>query len=393
MTNNAVRSRKNFQNFQEDIRSPRVQGLLRVSLHPAINSIHAFTISAERAVELKPDLLSVNDPDSLIAAIVECASYGFYCDGEQGYIEAFNSKVSSKPDVYQRIARYELQAAGIRAVGMRNGIVINSQVVYEKDNFEHHEGDDGRIVHELNWKAGKDRGNMYCSYAIFRRATDGFVLHREVMDEAMIENARSQSRNKDALMWTKFKEEGWKKTVIRRGSKTVPLDAMTQRAARQVDRHYGFDDKPEGSVLGEAEEETQNEGENSSSSEEKASPKVNNDKKENSKAKKDGASGGNAGNSGKSKSKAVDKKPPTKKLSPAKKVAAKKTTKANSKSPPQMSSEDVKVRFDLIEDEIFNAEDIDSLQVISDREAQFLADYDNEGIINGMIEIQRQNLE
>ena len=196
-----------------------------------------FNRDAIQLIEAKPNHLSVDDPESLIDALLECASYGFYPRGDEGYIEISNNKIGQNE--WRRSARYELQLAGIRAIAAKNGIYINAVIVHENDHFEHDEGDEPRLAHHINWKHPDGRGNPLLVYAIFKHKS-GVILHREVMDKVMIDDVRAQSRAKDSLMWTKFWDQGWKKSVIRRGSKAVRLSEDVNKAVCQVDRDYSF---------------------------------------------------------------------------------------------------------------------------------------------------------
>lgn len=55
-----------------------------------------------------------------------------------------------------------------------------------------------------------------------------------------IEVTRNKSRAKDSLMWTTFWPEGWRKTVVRRGSKTVPVSADFTRLVQREDENFDF---------------------------------------------------------------------------------------------------------------------------------------------------------
>ncbi len=80
---------------------------------------------------------------------------------------------------------------------------------------------------------------MLGAYAIFKRE-DGVILHREVMCESEIDDVRAQSKAKESLMWTKFKTEGWRKSVIRRGIKTVPVSESLEQVVHRDDELFDF---------------------------------------------------------------------------------------------------------------------------------------------------------
>lgn len=197
-----------------------------------------FINDAVQLIENKPNLLSVDDPESLIAAFIECAQYGFYPNGDEGYFEVNNNKISQSQS--RRIARYELTTSGIRSIAKRHDILINANIVHKNDQFRHEEGDNPLLDHVIQWDHPDGRGEAYLVYAIFKHK-DGTILHREVMDKEMLDAVKKQSKVKNGgMLWNEFWTEGWKKAVIRRGSKTVKLSHEVESAARQIDRDYSF---------------------------------------------------------------------------------------------------------------------------------------------------------
>lgn len=181
------------------------------------------------AVKNNPDLLKVNRK-SLHQAITEAAEDGLMPDGREGVITPYKGEASWNPMVY-----------GIRkrAKELCN-MIIDSQVVHQNDRFVWHQGDEPRIEH-VPAPLGTDRGPAVGVYAIFK--VDGVIMHREVMDAKQVEAVQSMSNAKSSLMWTKFKSEGWRKTVIRRGAKTVPAVAALERLIARVDKDFDFGPK------------------------------------------------------------------------------------------------------------------------------------------------------
>ncbi len=199
--------------------------------------VDKFIRISVQLIENKPNLLSVDDPESLIAALIECAGYGFYPNGDEGYVEISNNKIGD--GVWKRIARFELTTSGIRSIAARHDVLIHANIVHQNDIFRHEEGDEPCLEHVINWGHQDGRGDAYLVYAVFKHK-DGTILHREVMDKEMIEAVQDKSRNKKGMLWNEFWSEGWKKSVIRRGSKTVKLSPEVEGAAKQIDRDYSF---------------------------------------------------------------------------------------------------------------------------------------------------------
>ncbi len=210
-----------------------------VGLLPQHVSRQRFINSSIAAVKQTPDLLTAT-PRSLFAAIAKSAQDGLLPDGREGTITLYNEK--QKNGSYQKVAQWNPMTHGLRKRARElDGILINAQVVHENDQFSREEGDDPKIVHTPA-QLGQDRGKMIGAYAIFRQGE--LILHREVMDASQIEAVRSQSKMPDSLMWKKFTQEAWRKTVIRRGIKSVPVSEKLEAIARRDDDLFNFDAVP-----------------------------------------------------------------------------------------------------------------------------------------------------
>lgn len=196
--------------------TPDFQAKLQTSL-PHGYDRERFTRVVITALQTNPDVLKA-DKNSLYLAVLASAQAGLKPDGKEAALVRFGDKVQFMPMV-----------AGIILRLGDNGIVCDTQVVFENDAFDVEYGDKPTITHKPP-KLGSERGKMIGAYAILK-AKDGTV-YREVMDKAQIEAVRNQSRAKNSLMWTQFESEAWRKTVLRRCAKRVPmpLDQLAERA-------------------------------------------------------------------------------------------------------------------------------------------------------------------
>jgi recombination protein RecT len=210
---------------------------------PAHVPLDRFKRVAITAVSMNPDLLFA-DRRTLYTALVKCAADGLMPDGRDAALVIHNTKVklrspSSGLDEEFRIdaVSYMPMLAGIRRRMQNSGEVLSAEaeVVCRNDRFKYSLGDNPYIEHEPP-PLGDERGDIIGAYAIIRLKS-GEVI-RDVMDLKRIEAARAQGRQKDGLMWTKFYDEGCKKTVLRRASKAVPQSA--EMVQRLIDR----DDEP-----------------------------------------------------------------------------------------------------------------------------------------------------
>lgn len=230
-----------WEEFQAELnsRSEDIGNLL-----PSNVKVERFKSAAVAAAKHNPDLLFA-DKRSLFNALTKAAQDGLLPDGREAHIAVYDTKVKRKipgtnADEWVNVpmAQYNPMTYGIRKRALELGnLIIDAQVVHKNDVFKRTQGDNPSIIHEpADFDA--DRGAMIGVYAIFKQ--DGVILHRETMSAKEVEDVRSQSRNKEGLMWTKFASEGWRKSVIRRGIKTVPVSEDFERIVRRDDENFDF---------------------------------------------------------------------------------------------------------------------------------------------------------
>lgn len=233
---------KTWQDFQGEIQTRREE--LANQLPPNVGK-ERFLAVAVSAVKQNPDLLACT-PRSLFSSITKAAQDGLLPDSREGVITPYNEK-QRDGKTWLKIAQWNPMAYGLRKKARElDGIIVNCQVIHENDEFDWFEGDDPKLIHKPA-NLGTDRGNMIGSYAIFRHPDEG-ILHREVMDEKQIEQVRSQSKNPNGLMWTKFASEGWRKSVLRRGIKSVPCSASLDTIVHRDDEQFEVDMDLDGSA-------------------------------------------------------------------------------------------------------------------------------------------------
>lgn len=198
------------------------------TLLPSNISPEKFQNTAIAAVKQNLDLVNCTRR-SLMAALTKAALDGLLPDGREGVITPFKGVAVWNPMAYGLRKR-------LREI---DDIIADTQVVHANDKFIWHQGDEPRIDH-IPATLGTPRGDMIGAYAIFKRE-DGTILHREIMDMTQIETTRAQSKAKDSLMWTTFKSEGYRKTVLRRGIKSVPVtEKMAEIIKRDDETNFDF---------------------------------------------------------------------------------------------------------------------------------------------------------
>ena len=194
-----------------------------------------FTRCVITAIQANPGIVE-GDKSSLYSSIVQAAQAGLNLDGKEAALVIFNTKHGDR--WIKKVQFMPMVGGIIKRLGSA-GITVDTQVVYGNDTFEVEYGDNPRIVHKPP-PFGQDRGTMIGAYAICKSRTG--EVYREIMDGAQIEAVRSQSRAADSLMWTKFPSEAWRKTVLRRCAKRIPImDEMAQRTMEADDQTFEFD--------------------------------------------------------------------------------------------------------------------------------------------------------
>ena len=228
-----------YEDFQKDL--SRKEDELAAMLPPNITR-ERFLAAASSAV--RQNLALVNcDRRSLMNAITKSAQDGVMPDGREGVIVSYREK--QKDNSWKNIASWNPMTFGQRKRAWElDKIRVSANVVFEHDHFKQVEGDEPSIEH-LPAELGNPRGRRRGAYAIFKDE-DGNIIHREVMPAEDIERTRQQSKQPDGLMWAKFTDEAWKKTVVRRGFKSVPCSTRLETIVRRDDELFYMEDEPQG---------------------------------------------------------------------------------------------------------------------------------------------------
>lgn len=155
---------------------------------------------------------------SLLKATLQCAALGLEPDPFLGlaYIIPFGTEATV-------IVGYK----GIVHLARNSGQIqsVEAHCVYEADKFEFHYGVKSNIVHVPAFE--KDRGSITHAWAVAHFKDGGYQM--EVMDIYELEAIRNQSKKPDTGPWRDHRPEMYKKTVIRRMGKLLPLSPVLQR--------------------------------------------------------------------------------------------------------------------------------------------------------------------
>lgn len=182
------------------------------------------------AISTTPALVDA-DRTSLLAACMKSAQDGLLPDGKESALVTFRTKEGVK-------VQYMPMISGILKKVRNSGelATITAQLVYKNDVFRYWVDSDGEhLNHEPNMF--EDRGAVVGTYAL-AKTKDG-AIYIEVMTEKQVMAVKNTSKSKDFGPWSgDFAHEMWKKTVLRRLSKKLPMSTDLEDFISQDDDHY-----------------------------------------------------------------------------------------------------------------------------------------------------------
>ena len=185
-------------------------------------------------------MLAQADMSSLFLAASKCAQDGLMPDGREAVLTPFKNGRSGKVEVtyipmIQGVIKRVLQSGDV--------LMLGSSIVYEGDEIEiYHEHGEDHVRHKPMLSRGpKDKSKMVLCYA-FAKLKGGQVMY-EWMNEHMINEVRKASRTADSKYgpWVNHEGQMWRKTVLHRLARRLPLSQPSLQAINRVHDHYDFD--------------------------------------------------------------------------------------------------------------------------------------------------------
>ena len=188
---------------------------------------------------LKTPKLAECDILSLTGAILASAQYGLL-PGVECHILPFDKRKDNK--VIATNATFIMDYKGVCTLLGRNENVvdINAEVVYENEEFDYQKGSSPSITHKPCISG--ERGEMIGAYCIINQINGGKTILFMRKDE--IEEIRAMSSawsyavymdkknnseyNRNNTIWHKHQVDMWKKTVIKKASKTLNLTGTSK---------------------------------------------------------------------------------------------------------------------------------------------------------------------
>ena len=187
------------------------KGALEATIPKHVNADRLMRVAVQAIAG--SEMLAKCSKPSLITSIIRASMLGIEPNGPlaEGYLVPYGKEC-------QLIIGYR----GLINLARLSGIVskIYAHVVYLNDDFDYEYGLNPFMKHK---PASGDRGAMVCAYAVYH-TKDG-ESDFEVMSKEDIMKVKAMSRgaNSQSSPWNNWEPEMWKKTVIRRLSKRMPM--------------------------------------------------------------------------------------------------------------------------------------------------------------------------
>lgn len=187
-----------------------------------------FHATVNQALRNNPSLLECT-PISIVNSCVKSAYDGLRLDGREAALVAHNVKIKEygQPDRWEKQAQYFPMVFGLIQQVLRGGMVtaIEVDVIYQNDLHRVVRGSTPFVEHEPLLTG--DRGAMIAAYsvAVFPNGYRSTII----MTKAEIEDVRAASKSgtndkgEPQGIWKRWPTEMWKKTVVRRHRKTLPV--------------------------------------------------------------------------------------------------------------------------------------------------------------------------
>lgn len=215
----------------------KMQPSLEENLKGTGISVNRFLATAKTAIQTHPqkDKLENADRNSLYLAIKKSAGEGLMPDGREAALVVYGNTVQYQPMV-QGLVKLARNSGEIES--------INSEVVFENDEFElYYDFDGTKFKHSPNWSG--DRGHPILVWASVKLKSGEVIARAYPKDRIMQIASRSKmSKNYQpgqGLDW----EEFWRKAAIRNILKYAPKTTAIEKALDAHDREFTFDEEPE----------------------------------------------------------------------------------------------------------------------------------------------------
>lgn len=236
-TNNAVATAKPIDRFKQELALR--EGMLK-DLLPKGMPVSKFQAIVVSAVADNMDLLDC-DRGSLLKSCLQAAELGLSLNksmAEADILKVWNGRTKRND------AQFRPRYKGLMKLALQGGEVlkIESRIVYANDLFEVEEGIEPRITHKHGLGNRGDMVGAYCVWKLRNGESQFEIMSKEEIEAI---RDRSSSKTKDGRIvgpWATDPAEMWRKTVVRRATKYMPLSTDAFRAVQIDNVAEGIED-------------------------------------------------------------------------------------------------------------------------------------------------------
>jgi recombination protein RecT len=188
---------------------------------------HRIIKSSLAIIQESPELMECT-PKSIEMAVRRCAYFGLDPDPALGQTHFIARNIKGVPT-----CSLMMGYRGMTELAYRCGVVKKMQpiIVHENDVFEYEMGMDPKIIHKPNLSFS-GRGKSLGAYVTV--VLSNGEKYFDFMLAGEIENIRKESPGKNSAAWGKSPEEMYKKTVIRRVFKHLPITLNANHHAARL---------------------------------------------------------------------------------------------------------------------------------------------------------------
>lgn len=189
------------------------------------------------------------DRRTFFSSAMKAATDGLLPDGREGALLIYKTKSKEGgQDKWVDAVQWIPMVAGIRKKIRNSGEIADlyAEVVYAADEFDYRLGLDRDLTHKPAFKmAMKDRGAIVAAYSV-AKFKDGSMSFDVMSADEIWDVWRKASKQKDkdgnpTGMWRDYLSEAFKKTVVKRHAKQLPMSTDLDDVLRRDDDLYDFE--------------------------------------------------------------------------------------------------------------------------------------------------------
>ena len=189
-----------------------------------------FIKSAKKFVSNSTVFEKTTDKNTIVSALLHCASDGLLPDGKQSTFVNYSGKLTYVP-MYQGLIEIIYRGGSVQSV--------NTHIIQDNDTFEVLMGTEEKITHIPNVEKNGKKIAVYAVATLIGGGKVHCLLRREEIEKIKSEQIGKMT-NQDYSPWVKHEEEMWKKTAIRRLYKILPKSSTDIVQQRSPEEYEGY---------------------------------------------------------------------------------------------------------------------------------------------------------